>query len=194
MGAAVLIGGAFLVLGAAMEDEVLVGVFGAPHGVRGEIRLKSYTQDPMSIADYGTLRDPTGREFTLTAARLLKDDLLVVRVKGVADRDAAQKLTNAKLYISREKLPAPDEDEFYCRDLIGLRAETRDGVLLGTIVAVPNYGAGDILEVAPPAGETLLFPFTRAVAPEVDFAGGRVIIEPPVEIEAENPASKKPGA
>jgi 16S rRNA processing protein RimM len=167
-----------------MSDEVLVGVFGAPHGVRGEIRLKSYTQDPASIAAFGALHDSSGREFVLTASRPLKDDLLVARVKGVADRDAAQKLTHVKLFISREKLPPPDEDEFYCRDLIGLRAETSDGLLLGTIVAVPNYGAGDILEVAPPAGETLLFPFTRAVAPHIDLAGGRVIIEPPAEIDA----------
>jgi len=130
---------------------VLVGVFGAPHGVRGEIRLKSYMQDPASIDSYGVLNDSAGRRYELTAVRPLKDDLLVVRVKGVADRDAAQKLTNVQLFIAREKLPAPDEDEFYCRDLIGLRAETPDGLLLGTIVAVPNYGAGDILEVAPPA-------------------------------------------
>jgi 16S rRNA processing protein RimM len=168
-----------------MDDEVLVGVFGAPHGVRGEIRLKSYMQEPLSIAAYGALHDSSGREFLLTASRLLKDDLLVVRIKGVADRNAAQQLTHVKLYLAREKLPPPDEDEFYCRDLIGLRAETSDGILLGTIVAVPNYGAGDILEVAPPAGETLLFPFTRAVVPQIDLAAGKVIVEPPAEIDAE---------
>jgi 16S rRNA processing protein RimM len=170
-----------------MVDDVLVGVFGAPHGVRGEIRLKSYTQDPTSIAGYGALHDPAGRFYEIAAARLLKDDLLIVKVKGVADRDAAQKLTNAKLYIARKELPPPDEDEFYCLDLIGLRAETRDGHLLGTIVAVPNYGAGDILEVAPPAGDTLLFPFTRAIVPHVDVAGGKVIVEPPEEVEADSP-------
>ncbi len=183
-----------------MGDEVLVGVFGAPHGVRGELRVKSYMQDPQSIADYGALHDAAGREFVIAAARPLKDDLLVVKVKGVADRNAAQKLTNVQLYVAREKLPPPDEDEFYCRDLIGLRAETRDGLLLGTIVAVPNYGAGDILEVAPPAGDTLLFPFTLAVVPEIDLAGGKVIVEPPLETlgepaEAEKPSpSRKPGA
>jgi 16S rRNA processing protein RimM len=183
-------GGAFLweaahFLESGMNDEVLVGVFGAPHGVRGEIRLKSYMAEPASIAAFGPLHDSAGREFLLTASRPLKDDLLVVRVKGVTERDAAQKLTHVQLYISREKLPPPEEDEFYCRDLIGLRAETSDGVGLGTIVAVPNYGAGDILEVAPPAGETLLFPFTRAVVPHIDLAGGRVIVEPPQEIDAD---------
>lgn len=168
-----------------MSDDVLVGFFGAPHGVRGEIRLKSLTQDPLAIAGYDGLHDAAGRIFEITAARPVKDDLLVVRIKGVSDRDAAQKLTNSKLFIARAKLPPPDEDEFYLLDLIGLRAETRDGQVLGTIVAVPNFGAGDILEVAPPAGETLLFPFLRAVVPEIDIEGGRVIIEPPEEIDAD---------
>ena len=90
-----------------------------------------------------------------------------------------------KMEVAREKLPPPEEDEFYCRDLIGLRAETRDGAFLGTIVAVPNYGAGDILEVAPPAGDTVLYPFTRAVVPEIDFQGGKVIIVPPFEAEVD---------
>jgi 16S rRNA processing protein RimM len=166
-----------------MDDKILVGVFGAPHGVRGEIRLKSFMQDPSSIATHGLLTDSSGAVHDIIAARPLKDDLMVVRVKGVTDRDAAQKLTNRKLYLAREKLPAPEGDEFYCSDLIGLRAETPQGVALGVIVAVPNFGAGDILEVAPPAGETVLFPFTRAVVPEVDIAHGRVVILPPVDDE-----------
>jgi 16S rRNA processing protein RimM len=169
-----------------MDEMVLVGVFGAPHGVRGELRLKSYMQDPLDIADHGAVSDSAGRAYEIAAARLLKDDVLVVRVKGIADRDSAQKLTSEKLFLSRAKLPPPEEDEFYCRDLIGLRAETRDGALLGTIVAVPNYGAGDILEIAPPAGETMLLPFTRAVVPEVDLAAGKVIVEPPVETDGES--------
>ncbi len=166
-----------------MDDKILVGVFGAPHGVRGEIRLKSYMQDPSSISGYGPLADASGGVYDIVAARLLKEDLLVVRVRGVADRDSAQRLTNLKLYLAREKLPAPAEDEFYCRDLIGLRAETAKGAVLGVIVAVPNFGAGDILEIAPPAGETMLFPFTREVVPEVDIRGGRVIVAPPVDDE-----------
>ena len=174
-----------------MVDDVLVGTFGAPHGVRGEIRLKSYTQDPMTIADYA-LHDSAGRVYDLASARPLKDDLLVVKVKGVADRDAAQKLTHVKLFIARKNLPAPEEEEFYCLDLVGLRAETHDGQLLGTIVAVPNYGAGDILEVAPPTGDTLLFPFTRAIVPHVDVAGGKVIVEPPADSEPEKPADSEP--
>ncbi len=145
--------------------------------------MKSYTQDPLSLADYDGLHDGSGRAIEIVSARLLKDDLLVVRVKDVSDRDAAQALTHTKLFIPREKLPPTEEDEFYTRDLIGLRAETSEGELIGAIVAVPNYGAGDILEIAPPAGETLLYPFTRAVVPTVDIKGGRVIVIPPAETE-----------
>lgn len=166
-----------------MDDKVLVGVFGAPHGVRGEIRLKSFMQNPLDVAEHGPVNGASGRVHDILSARLLKDDLLVVRVKGVNDRDAAQKLTHEKLYLARENLPPPDEDEFYCSDLIGLRAETPEGVAIGVIVAVPNYGAGDILEIAPPAGETLLLPFTRAVVPEVDVAGGKVVVVPPAEAD-----------
>jgi 16S rRNA processing protein RimM len=167
-----------------MEEKILVGVFGAPHGVRGEIRLKSYTQDPSSLAAYGPLADASGNVYDVVAIRSLKDDLLVARVKGVNDRDAAQKLTHQKLYLARAKLPAPEADEFYCSDLIGLRAETIQGVALGVVVAVQNFGAGDILEVAPMVGESMLLPFTRAVVPEVDIAGGRVVIVPPAEDKA----------
>jgi 16S rRNA processing protein RimM len=167
-----------------MDDKILVGVFGAPHGVRGELRLKSYMQIPLSIGEHDMFTGASGETYQLLAARPLKDDMLVVRVKGVVDRDTAQKLTNQKLFLAREDLPPPDEDEFYCNDLIGLRAETPEGVALGVVVAAPHYGAGDILEIAPPAGDTMLFPFTRSVVPVVDIAGGRVVIVPPAEDDA----------
>jgi 16S rRNA processing protein RimM len=114
-------------------------------------------------------------------------DWVGARVAGGGARAGAPRLTGAELFIAREKLPAPeDEDEFYLADLVGLRAETRSGEELGVIVAVRNFGAGDILEVAPKAGgETLLFPFTKAIAPIVSVAEGRVVIEPPAEVEGE---------
>ena len=165
------------------QNRILVGIFGAPHGVRGEVRLKSFTSDPMAIADYPRLTDETGaRPFKIIAARPVKDDMLIVRVDGVADRTAAEKLTNVSLSIAREDLPPVDEDEFYNADLIGLRAETRDGAALGVIAAVLNFGAGDILDVRPDAGENILLPFTKKVVPVVDIAGGRVIVEPPEEV------------
>lgn len=167
-----------------MDDKILVGIFGAPHGVRGEIRLKSYMEEPLALAELKSLTGAAGQNFRLASARPLKDDMLVVRVEGVADRDAAAQLTHQKIFVARDALPPPEEEEFYCADLIGLRAETADGQLIGTVVAVPNYGAGDILEIAPPFGDTLLLPFTRAVVPEIDLAGKKIIVAPPVEDDA----------
>lgn len=162
-------------------------MFGAPQGVRGELRLKSYTRDPEAIAAYGPLTDaPAVRTFVLEAVRPLKNDMLVARVYGVATREAAAALTGLELFARREQLPAPDEDEFYYDDLVGLTAVTREGAALGRVVALSNHGAGDILEIAPETGgETLLLPFTKAVAVEIDFAQRRIVIEPPDEIEGE---------
>jgi 16S rRNA processing protein RimM len=166
---------------------VLLGRFGAPHGVRGEIRLQSFTADPLSIASYGPLYDKSGRQkFVLTNVRPQGKDMLVARVEGVNDRNGAEKLGRLELFAPRSSLPPPDEDEFYLVDLEGLRAETGEGALLGEVLGVRNFGAGDILEVVlPGGGETLLFPFTKAVVPVVDIAGGRVIVVPPEEIETE---------
>jgi 16S rRNA processing protein RimM len=165
---------------------ILVGVVGAPHGVRGEMRLKSYTQDPMAIVGYSPLSDARGaRQFTVTAARPLKDDLLVVRLEGVDDRDAAAALTNTRLFVPRDRLPPPDDDEFYHADLVGLAVETQGGDTLGTVQAVPNFGAGEILEVRPAdGGRAFMLPFTKAAVPVVDLRGGRIIAERPVEIDA----------
>jgi 16S rRNA processing protein RimM len=166
---------------------IALGAFGAPQGVRGELRIKSYTGDPKAIAAYGPLTDARGgRRFALEAVRPLKDDMLVARVAGVATREAAAALTGVELFAHREQLPPPDEDEFYWDDLVGLAATTRDGAALGRVVGLSNFGAGDILEIAPKdGGEPLLLPFTKAVAVEIDFPGGRIVIEPPGEIEGE---------
>ncbi len=169
------------------KNLVLLGRFGAPHGVRGEIRLQSFTANPLAIGDYGPLFDATGaRRFVLASVRPQGKDMLVARVEGVADRSGAEALTGVELYISRENLPEPEEEEFYLADLEGLCAETAEGALLGEVIAVRNFGAGDILEVRPPqGGETLLYPFTKAVVPVVDISGGRVVVAPPQEVAAE---------
>jgi 16S rRNA processing protein RimM len=169
------------------SDLILVGVFGAPHGVRGELRLKSYTGDPAAIAGYGPLLTADGKTaYALSSVRPVKDDILVVRVKGVDDRDAAARLTNVRLHVPRAALPAPEEeDEFYHADLIGLRVEAADGSLLGTVSAVLDFGAGDIIEIAPAdGGRALMLPFTRQAVPLVDIRGGRIVAEPPAETEA----------
>ena len=163
---------------------VLVGRFGAPQGVRGEIRIKSYTADPLSIGDYGPLSDETGaRNFEIERLRPLKEDMVVAKVKGLADRDAAGALTGVSLFVAREKLPPPDEDEFYIADLVGLSAVSPDGETIGVVKNVLNFGAGDILEIAPTSGDTLMLPFTKEVAPSIDFSGGKIVVVRPAETE-----------
>jgi 16S rRNA processing protein RimM len=173
----------------APDRLVALGVFGAPQGVRGEIRIKSYTADPSAVGAYGPLTDAAGaRRFAVGVVRPLRDDMVVARVEGIATREAAAALTGVELYARRSQLPPPEADEFYYDDLIGLEAATADGAPLGRVTAVLNHGAGDILEIAPAGGgETLLLPFTKAVAPEIDFAAGRIVIAPPPEIDGETP-------
>jgi 16S rRNA processing protein RimM len=166
---------------------IALGRFGAPNGVRGEIRIKAYTADPKAIGAYGPLTDSAGvRRFALKRVRPLRDDMIVAWVEGVATREAAAALNGVELFARRGQLPPPDAEEFYHADLVGLAAVTSEGVALGRVAAIVNHGAGDILEIVPVAGETtLLLPFTRAVAPEIDFARGRIIIAPPLEIDGE---------
>jgi 16S rRNA processing protein RimM len=165
-----------------VADRVCIAQIGAAHGVRGEVRLKAFTEDPMSVARYGPLWSEDGRQhFEIETARRAKD-VLIVRLKGVADRDAAGRLTNLRLYVPRERLPKPDEDEFYHADLIGLAAQTADGVAFGLVKAVHNFGAGDVLEIEPAGGgTTLMLPFSGAAVPVVDVAGGRIVVVPPEE-------------
>lgn len=163
-----------------------MGVVGRPHGVRGQVRVVSYTADPASLAAYGPLSDGAGRRFTL---RWKADGIaeLAEIVGGtpvpVADRTAAERLTNTRLYVDRGRLPPPDEDEFYLADLVGLAAMDLQGSSLGTVAAVHDYGAGASLEVARTEGAPLLLPFTRACVPEVDIAAGRLTAVLPDEVE-----------
>ena len=162
---------------------VVVAQIGAAHGIKGEVRLKSFTQEPLAVMGYGQLAAPDGRMFEIVAARAAagssSPDMLVVRFKGIADRNVAETLTGIELTVPQERLPPAEEGEFYHADLIGLAAVTVDGAALGTVVAVPNFGAGDLLEIAPPSGNTVLVPFTEAVVPEIDVAAGRVVVDPP---------------
>ncbi len=171
----------------AHDRLVLVGRFGAAQGVRGEVRLHSYTSDPQAISGYRPLTDSSrGQAFVFERLRSLKDDMLVVKVKGVETREEASALTGVELFARRDQLPEPSEDEFYCDDLVGLLAATGDGRRLGHVAAIVNYGAGDILEIAPEGGgEALLLPFTKTVVPTIDFSAGRIVVEPPEEIDGD---------
>jgi 16S rRNA processing protein RimM len=170
-----------------MPERICVAKIGAAHGVRGEVRLWTFTEDPLAVTHYGPLSTKDGaRQFEVTKARAAKDHL-VATLKGVTDRAAAEKLNGLELYIARDQLPDTDDDEYYHADLIGLAAQTIAGEPLGRVIAMHNFGAGDIIEIAPPAGSTLLLPFTNAVVPTVDIAGGRVLIELPAEIEGDRP-------
>jgi 16S rRNA processing protein RimM len=166
---------------------ICVARIGAAHGVRGAVKLWTFTEDPLAVQSYGPLATKDGaRQFEIANVRAAKDHL-VATFKGVASRNDAEKLNGIELYVAREKLPATDDDEYYHADLIGLAAVNAANEPLGRVIAIHNFGAGDIIEIAPPQGATMLLPFTNAVVPTVDIAGGRVVIELPQEIEGEEP-------
>jgi 16S rRNA processing protein RimM len=170
-----------------MAAPVCVARIGAAHGVRGAVKLWTFTEDPLAVQSYGPLMTRDGaRQFEIADVRIAKDHL-VATFKGIATRNDAEKLNGIELYVPREKLPDTDDDEYYHADLIGLAAVNGASEPLGRVVAIHNFGAGDIIEIAPAKGATMLLPFTNAVVPTVDLAGGRVVIELPQEIEGEEP-------
>ena len=157
--------------------------------MRGLVKLRSFTADPAAIASYGPLTDEGGtRRFALT---LLAEGL--ARIEGVADRDAAQRLTGTRLYVERDRLPPPEEEEYYLADLIGLAVVTEAGGPCGTVRAVEDHGGGAFLLLEDPQGRERLIPFTRAAVPMVDIAGGRMVVAPPDEIEVKGEAPDEEG-
>jgi 16S rRNA processing protein RimM len=169
-----------------MTKQICVARIGAAHGVRGAVKLWIFTEDPLAVLRYGPLTTKDGaRQLIVTHAREAKDHL-VATLQGVTTRDDAEKLNGVELYIARDKLPVTDDDEYYHADLIGLSAVTVTDEPIGRVIAIHNFGAGDLIEIAPPHGPTMLLPFTNAVVPTVDIAGGRVVIELPGEIDGED--------
>jgi len=166
-----------------MAARICIARIGAAHGVRGAVKLWTFTEDPFAVQQYGPLLTKDGaRSFEVATAREANGHL-VATLKGIATREDAERLNGLELYIAREKLPATDEDEYYHADLIGLAAVTHADEPLGRVIAIHNFGAGDIIEIAPPQGATMLLPFSNAVVPLVDIANGRVVIELPAEID-----------
>lgn len=169
------------------EDSKLLFVaqVGAAHGVRGEVKITTFTAEPMAVADYrDLLRQDGSPALTIVSARLTKGGV-IARLKGVDDRNAAEALRGLKLFIPRSILPEPEEDEFYLADLIGLSVETPKGEALGVVKAVQDFGAGDLLEIQPKAGASWWLPFTREAVPEVRIAEGRIVAVPPAVAEGE---------
>ncbi|MGL5136685.1 MAG: ribosome maturation factor RimM [Beijerinckiaceae bacterium] len=163
---------------------VVLGVAGAPHGVRGELRVKSFTADPLALGDYGPLFTDDGKSFAVLGVRPAAE-VVIVRLEGINDRNAAERLKNQKLSVPRSMLPATeDEDDFYHADLIGLRCETADGALVGTLMAINDFGAGDILDIRRPTGPNLTLGFTKANVPMIDIPGGRMVVVLPDYTEA----------
>ncbi|MBO4227771.1 ribosome maturation factor RimM [Bradyrhizobium neotropicale] len=175
-----------------MSTPVCVARIGAAHGVRGAVKLWTFTEDPLAVKHYGPLTTKDGtRQFEVAHVREAKDHL-VATFKDVSTREEAERLNGLELYVPRERLPETDDDEYYHADLIGLAAVTTADQPLGKVVAIHNFGAGDIIEIAPPQGATMMLPFTNAVVPTVDLAAGRVVVELPEEIEDEEPSSSRP--
>lgn len=167
------------------ERLILVGRVAGAFGVKGEVRITAYTEDPLSLLDYGPLlREDGSPGLTLGAGRAAKNDF-IGRAEGVSTREDAEALRGLKLYVPREALPPPDEDEFYLSDLIGLAVVSAEGEAMGRIKSVQDFGAGDLLEIQPPAGATWYLAFTRETVPEVDIPGGKVVAIRPPETEDE---------
>jgi 16S rRNA processing protein RimM len=172
-----------------MAAHICIARIGAAHGVRGAVKLWTFTEDPLAVKAYGPLLTKDGaRSFEVATAREAKGHL-VATLKGIATREDAERLNGLELYVAREKLPATEEDEYYHADLIGLAAVNAASEPIGRVTAIHNFGAGDIIEIAPAHGATMLLPFTNAVVPSVDLAAGRVVIELPDEIMGEDPSN-----
>ncbi|WP_422020452.1 ribosome maturation factor RimM [Roseibium sp.] len=160
-------------------QKVLMAKIGAAHGVRGEVRVKPFGDDPLSFTDYGVLTTKDGKQsFEVVSARVQKT-IVVTKFKEVTDRNRAEELNGTELYIDRDQLPETDEDEFYYSDLNGLDVKDPQGEPLGKIVAVQDFGAGDLLEIRPKRGKTFYIPFTRDFVPEINLDSGFVVADLP---------------
>jgi 16S rRNA processing protein RimM len=157
------------------EARVLLGVVAAPHGVRGLVRIKSFTDDPMAIGSYGPLSDETGKKAYRVEALSVARDAVLARIEGVADRTAAEALRGLRLYVERAALPETGEREWYEADLIGLAVVGQDGRDWGKVTAFHDFGAGPVMEVS----GGLMLPFTDEAVPEIDVEGGKVVVSPP---------------
>jgi len=167
------------------DQKVLMARIGAAHGIRGEVRVKPYGDDPLSFADYGILTTKDGKtSFEVEKARVQKT-VVVTKFKGITDRNQAEALNGVDLYIDRDQLPEPEEDEFYYSDLTGLDVLDQSGETLGTVIAVQDFGAGDLLEVRPRRGRSFYVPFTKEFVPEISLSERLVRVDLPEDYFSE---------
>ncbi len=171
---------------------ILLGAIAGVHGVRGEVKVKSFTADPLAIAAYGPLFDEQGRSFALKlSSKAAKDTVVIARIDGIGDRNAAEALKGKRLYAPREALPALSAaDEFYAHDLIGLAVEDRSGQALGRVVDLADYGAGDIIAVGGGTQGDFELPFADRFVPVVDLAAGKVVVELPDDFFTAKPVGE----
>lgn len=167
------------------NNQVCVGIVAGAHGLKGAVKIRSFTENPKDVAAYGPVTDQSGeRSFEIHIVSANQKGL-VAELSGIKDRNAAEAINGTELYVSRDKLPEPDEDEFYYADLIGLPVEHINGGIIGTVSLVDNYGAGDVMEVDLKDGGTEMFTMSREVVPKIDLENGRIVVNPPVEIYAD---------
>lgn len=174
-------------------EKVCIGAVVGALGIKGELRVHAFTAEPEGIGAYGAVETEDGRRFELRVLRRLKENTVSARIAGVVDRTQAEALIGTRLHVARAVLPPPDAEEFYHADLIGLDVVRPDGSPLGRVLAVQNFGAGDLLDIAPVAGgQSVLVPFTHAVVPEIDLAAGRIVAEPPAGLFEDDEADAGP--
>ncbi|NDU99657.1 ribosome maturation factor RimM [Pseudoroseicyclus tamaricis] len=165
------------------ESRVIVGAVAGAFGVRGEVRLKSFCAEPDAIAEYAPLTSDRGHRFPSVRLTGRTSGALTARLDGISTKEEADALKGARLYAERSRLPELPEDEYYHADLIGLPVFDAGGAELGKVAAVYDHGAGDLLEIRAPGGKPRLLPFTREAVPTVDIASGRIVADPPDEME-----------
>ena len=166
-----------------MAREVLLAAVIGAQGLKGAVKAKLFTETPEALSKYGPLHDARGRSYEVIACRPGKPGEAVISLKGIADRSAAEALKGVELFVARDALPETAEEEFYHADLIGLEAQDGEGRVLGKVAAIHNYGAGDVMEILRPDGDSILLAFTRETVPTIDIPGGRIVVAVPEDDE-----------
>lgn len=166
-----------------MSRDILLGVVIGAQGLKGEVKVKTFTESPERLGAYGALHAKDGRKFVVHTARAAKPDIAVVRFDGVGDRNAAETLKGLELFVARDALPPTDDEEFYHADLIGLAVHDSEGRVLGTVSTIHNFGAGDVIAIARSDGSDMILPFSHAVVPTIDVKAGFVVVAVPEEAE-----------